>query len=432
MTIASPSINTPNDNRYRWLIQEFLSVLLVVVLVIAAVTAVTLHAVLTHIDQVLHLSFAVEMFNEGNLTTPHFLHQALLIMVYILTGQTSWGFSTLLANLLPQLFLGTLLYAMLRTSVHQAVWAQRHLWGARFLSIGLAVSLVIMTPATVLFGIVSPFLQDANEFNSMLLGFVTPTTFHNPTMTILRPFTLILFLLITKFVLQPGLRDASRGRVLLVITLTALATILCGLAKPNYLLAVLPAVVLWLAWSWFRKLFGGWTNAIFGVLVPGGLFLVWQFLFTYVASTAVLGSSSIAFAPFEVIFGLVGGSTGLVIARLIASVSLPVLIYALYWRRARQDHALNFAWLTFVIGMSYMLLLAETGGRKFHGNFFWSGYITFFIVNIVSVRFALVQWLGDVAVNKRALTGRTILILSLFLLILVNSIIYMVQFYQWG
>jgi hypothetical protein len=171
-------------------------------------------------------------------------------------------------------------------------------------------------------------------------------------------------------------------------------TVLCGLSKPNYLLAVLPALGLWLVWHWWRKQSAAWSAAVFGVALPAVVFLAWQYYFAYVNPSEQLEGSSIIFAPFEAILSISGGSRGIMILRFAASIMFPTVVYVCYWRQARADAPLSFAWLTFAIGTAYMYLFAETASRLLHGNFVWGAYITLFVLNFASVRFALKQWLA--------------------------------------
>jgi hypothetical protein len=61
----------------------------------------------------------------------------------------------------------------------------------------------------------------------------------------------------------------------------------------------------------------------------------------------------------------------------------------LYFKEAIKDRALNLAALTFGFGVAQMYLLAETGDRANHGNFWWGAQITLFVLFIVSTTFLL-------------------------------------------
>jgi hypothetical protein len=179
-----------------------------------------------------------------------------------------------------------------------------------------------------------------------------------------------------------------------LILLAVVITVLCGLSKPNYLLALLPVMALWLLWRWFRKQPLYWEVAILGVMLPALLFLGWQYYFTYVNPSALLEGSSLAFAPFDAVL-TISGSRAAMILRFLGSVAFPVVVYLSYWRRATHDGILNFAWLTFMAGAAFMYLFTETGPRATHGNFFWGAYITLFLLNFASAHFALRQWIAN-------------------------------------
>ena len=56
-----------------------------------------------------------------------------------------------------------------------------------------------------------------------------------------------------------------------------------------------------------------------------------------------------------------------------------------------KSHGLSLAWLSFFFGCAYAYLLAESGPRAMHGNFWWSAQVSLFVLFFESVRFCLEQ-----------------------------------------
>lgn len=250
-------------------------------------------------------------------------------------------------------------------------------------------------------------------------------------MILMRPFTLALYLLITAYILPVSRIRPNRNRSLLLIGLLIVMTLLCGLAKPNYLLALLPAVVIWLAGSLWRKNPIAWKFVLIGVLLPTIMILAWQYLFTYINPTQELErSGGIEFAPFKVVLGISGPLVEIMILRFGVSILFPVAVYLIWWKSAKRSPAFNFAWLTFIFGALLMYFLAEKGDRWQDGNFFWSAYITMFVLYVEAVRFAFQRWLEWQPANKLRIDWRTAALALLFSFHVITGITYIVSLNQ--
>jgi len=73
------------------------------------------------------------------------------------------------------------------------------------------------------------------------------------------------------------------------------------------------------------------------------------------------------------------------------SILFPLVVYALYLKRACRNVHFNLAWLTFGIGAFYTYFVAESGWRFGHGNFTWSGQISLLILFISATVFFIAQ-----------------------------------------
>lgn len=390
-------------------------------------TTVTVNSVMipTRVpDQPQHMRFAIDMLEDGVPGIPHFLYHLMVIAVFRITGAVNWQMSAVITNLLSQgLTIVLAFFALVRVFKVRSFKFSRTIILYVVCAV-LAFGFGVMAPVFPLKWLFGP------ETNPLLLGYVTPIVYHNPTIIVLRPFALILFLFIDNYVL--GESDTVQKRTLYLFPIGMIVTVLSGLAKPNYLIVVLPALTLWIAWSLLRRYPVNWQLGTLGILLPAILFLVWQFYFTYINPTEQLANTGIMLAPFKEVFYLSGGSRGMMLVRFGASVLFPVVVYVISWRSARQENDLNFAWLSFAIGIAYMYLIAESGERQGHGNFFWSAYISIFILNFVSLRFALKEWLKLLHGNDAlTLSWQFVLQMSAFALSVTSGLLYIAMTNTW-
>jgi hypothetical protein len=230
-----------------------------------------------------------------------------------------------------------------------------------------AVTLVIVTP------IILPFLLDGKYY----YGYIVLANYHNPTVHMLRPFALLMFIIALQVL------DSPRHSVWLILfsaAVTAAATFL----KPNYTLLLLPALGGMVAYGMAKRQSIDWRLLVFGLGLPAVLTLGAQYLITYVNGEP---GDKIALLPFVV----VSLTSDFVLLKFILSILFPLAIAILYWKWARQDREMIFAWAGFGIGALQYYLLAETGDRLAHGNFSWGLQIGLFILFVVSIRFLLKQ-----------------------------------------
>jgi hypothetical protein len=231
----------------------------------------------------------------------------------------------------------------------------------------VALGLALVAPLNVL----------ASSPGESYFGYFFPNILHNPTIALLRPLALALLLACGAVI--AGSLAPTPGRT---AALAALA-FACGLAKPSYLICLLPALAL----TW---LLGGarrderWKALSLGVAVPGALIAVGQAVFAF--SGERMGPGGIAFAPLEVVFLHMRHDVGLVAAKLALSAVFPLAVAACFARHAVRSPAVWLAWLGFLAGASYAYLFAETGPRAVHGNFLWSGQVSLLVLFVASAR----------------------------------------------
>jgi hypothetical protein len=217
--------------------------------------------------------------------------------------------------------------------------------------------------------------------HNLYWGYLVPSVYHNPTIVILRVCTLLLFVrAVTIFTAQQE-PATIRG-----IALTAGLTILNPLAKPNYIIALIPALALAAGFRFIRKEYVDWRHLIGGILIPGALIVVAQYVFLPESSGDGTGGG-VLFAPFA-LANLTNPDT--LLLKFFLSILFPLTVYGLYYRQSRSNTAFNLSWVIFAFGAFYSYTLVESQ-RIGHGNFQWSGQITVFMLIVVAMSFLLRQ-----------------------------------------
>jgi hypothetical protein len=246
-------------------------------------------------------------------------------------------------------------------------------------------------------------------------GYLFPNALHNPTIILLRPLALALFLACAACLTAKAAPPPARAVGL------ALLTILCALAKPSYLICLLPA----LAGAWLlegRPTDRRWSVLALAVIVPGALVAAAQAWFTL--TTDRMEPTTIVLAPLQVVFMHTRRDVPLVAVKLLLSIVFPLAVTAAFAREAVRDGALRLAWLAFFAGTAYAYGLAETGPRMIHGNFLWSGQAAAAVLFAASARFALAR--------RAAPAARLALCAAAFVLHVASGIGYLTHFARTG
>lgn len=301
------------------------------------------------IDYFQHVELARTMASDFTLRTPHFLFQLLVIAVEKVVGDF-WraGFVVVIAS---YVILALVLYFELRRSAPTAL------------------GLMLASPLSLLAGL------DGHYY----FGYISGAIYHNPTIVLLKPLTILLFVWSARFFLSP-FRASVR-----VITLIAIVVMLSAIAKPSYLICLLPALAVVALLRVVRRQPVDWRALLLGVVLPSMLLLGWQYLHTYTGNGS---KSSVAFAPFLV----ARHYSDWLLPKFLLSIAFPLVVTIVFFRRALADIRLGLAWLGAALGAFYFYCLIETGDLTFHGNFGWSGVIAFFVLFFAATAFLLDQW----------------------------------------
>ncbi len=231
--------------------------------------------------------------------------------------------------------------------------------------------------------LVAPLTFRTWHRENLYLGYIAPIVYHNPTVTLVRPFALLLFLYTVK-----ALDTAANVNRRWAVTVAAALTVLGTYAKPNFTLVLLPVLGGLLALRWLRRQPVDTPPILFGILLPGAVVLGLQYWFTY-ASNA---TNKVIFSPLTV--ARIFEPNHLVIfAKLALSLVFPGLVSVLYLRPALRDRSVVLAWLVLSVALAYVYLLAESG-MPGDGNFFWGAQVALLILVVVTMRLLIRQELG--------------------------------------
>lgn len=306
---------------------------------------------------------AVELLAAGNpdffARTPHFLFHVLVVLVQLLTGAGTTG-AIFVVSTAGYVLLAGVLYRLLR----QETGSGPLLAGAAMLALLFYAPVNFFTPGNLYF------------------GYFPGHVYHNPTMIWLRPLALLLFWLALR-VFEPAAGHMGRPRWLAA---AALLTVACIMAKPSYVIILLPALALLTLWSLLRRAYINWPLLLAGIVAPAGALLLFQQL--------VWTSGGVAFEPLRTFWEWSihynPEANSLLLAKLLLSLLFPLLVYGLHLRAALRSRMLNLAWLAMAFGLLYSYLLIETMEIP-AGNFAWSAQIGALVLFAASAVFLLQQ-----------------------------------------
>lgn len=313
-------------------------------------------------DYTQHTLFALQMTAEGQTDLSHFLYQLMVISV-----------APLLPNIVYAAWFVVMFFSVLTVPIVYRMIQQAYPAHGRFAVITplLTVGLLIAGPI---------LLIDPGEGNTYF-SYVWINVYHNPTILVLKPLALLVFLRVAPALISPPSISPQAW-----LTTTALV-VLCLLAKPNYLMSLVPALVLVVGWRLWRRQPVNVPLLGLGIILPTVAILGVQYLLTFGTS-----EDGIAIAPFAMLRGHEWTEVPVLALALVLSMLFPLAVLAGYWQDARRDSVLGLCWLAFAAGLAQMYLLVETGSRAAHGNFLWGGQTTLFVLFVYSAVFYMRHW----------------------------------------
>jgi hypothetical protein len=309
----------------------------------------------------------IKIAEEGQQLPPYFLYQLLLIAIHGL-----FGISFIHAAFIAVFFIVFTTFIVAYKSIADNNLALNR----RFLV--LATSFLLLShPVAILF----PYDQH------LYLGYIAANVYHNPTILLLKMVALLHFVLLVNLLPHKENARYSYTNIFLLGLLTALTII----AKPNYIIALLPALfMLLLIQRVFTSGMTDWFLIVgLGVVIPAFILLLWQYLFFYGSGSA----NSIRVGFFE-IFTL-SSPLWMLVPKLIASMAFPISVLIAMGSRLTQQLDFQLSALMFAVSLIYTYLLVDTVAGTIAGNFGWSAQISHFLLLFVCIKAYLNFVFGD-------------------------------------
>ena len=319
---------------------------------IAAPVFIRLSAPGARSDIAAHAAVAARMVKDGGWIS--------YTLWYPLIYLTSSGSSD--PKLLRELSVGFLLIAVVAKTllVYYFSWVStRHRTASAIIAMLMLVAMPIINPW---------------NSHAIYSGQISANVWHNSTQIFALPFSVAAFIAAVALLrVQTMPRAALLGITILASTL----------AKPNYTLALLPALGLMLLWTLLRAK----TQAprvlamLCLVSLPSMLLLAYQYLVVYGQSGTA--STVLSFAPFAT-WTLFTDNIPLSILR---SVAGPLAVLLLLPRKARTDPALVLSWMVLGVALVQLASFAErlvNGPIATAGDFFWGTFSAVFMVFVAS------------------------------------------------
>ncbi len=384
----------PGGSGERWGRNHRRIVQLAVGLAAAAIYAPAVWSVGLRTDVGAHLEFAETMGLTGQSFGPYYMFEQLAIIIRsllpfgvieeVLPGSVSasatWDIAGTTAVLLMVVVLSQLVFIrIVRASSGPPTPTADLGTGA------VTLCLLIVAPVTLL------TWMDHN----LLLGYVSVTSYENPTVNVVRPFAFLLFWVLAE-------RMGRRNPPWVVVATVALSFGALH-AKPSYSICLLPAVVIWTAVSRAGR---AWTDlrlTMIGFVLPTAFGLGVQVLLSG-------GEGTIRVAPMEVVSALMEVNdrpTWVFLPMLMLSSLFPLTVAIALWSEARTTRSWLLAWLTYLIGLLLFCTLTFSG-RRDYGDFIWGAQVALFILFVESVRVAVRHRAARTAMADLGPRGRDI------------------------
>jgi hypothetical protein len=230
----------------------------------------------------------------------------------------------------------------------------------------MAFSLMFISP------IIIPFINDQHFY----VGKFTSTVWHNSTTIFVFPFCIWLFVESINYLNKPG--NLSFGKLLFL-------SLLIILSKPSFLFAFAVAfpMICMARFGWNKKWF------LFTVLLSVIIVVCLMVEKNIIYQNKVLDkliykgeTSHIVIAPFEVWMRFAFHPLIYFVTSFLFIVSFILIKFS----KIKNDLEIVYSFLLLVISLFIYFMLAESGPRFFHSNFYWQIPISMLIINMVMLK----------------------------------------------
>ena len=219
------------------------------------------------------------------------------------------------------------------------------------------------------------------------MGMHTASIWHNSTYLMMKwmgLWTLLIYFNIEK--------DFSKKLTKKSYALFTVALTLTTAAKPNFILAVAPVMLVFLIIDLVKK------SAPAGKLLLFATSVIPSFLIMFLQNRALYdvnnGSNHIVIAPGRAM----GVHASNILAVSVLSILFPLMVLLWHGKELFKNRVLLFAWMSAGVGFLQYFLFSEFGARDMDANFSW-GY-AFTIILIFGI--SLILWIDDMKKFREA------------------------------
>lgn len=248
-------------------------------------------------------------------------------------------------------------------------------------------------------------------YNSTYLGVGTPNIWHNPTFTLARPFSILVFYFTIK--ITSNIKEKKQLLVNDFILLSIFALLSCA-SKPSFLFVFVPAYAIYLLIYMIRNKFKNFISYLL-IAVP---FIPCLFVL-YIQNSILFSDNN----ENQILFGYntlwsdIAPYHSVLYAIVLACI-FPLFVFIVDIKKHNAENILCF--LMVLIGIFEIIFFSECGERSLHYNFFWGYYFALFFAFLYSsIQFFMVF-------KQRALIIKIIGII-LFLAHLISGLYYFIN-----
>ena len=197
----------PGANKNR---NHIIGSLILMFFILLIFTPIVHKVIILQSDYAAHIAFAQNIFQNRVLNMPHFLYQLSVIVAHLMFRST-WDHSGIIAALFFYIILGLIIFKLFSSEIKATSFKNT------LILVFLTLGSILITPVTLI-----AFLD-----HQQYLGYIGINVFHNPTMILLKPFSLLLYLFTVKYFLEN--KTVTKKELPIIIMITILGII----SKPS-------------------------------------------------------------------------------------------------------------------------------------------------------------------------------------------------------
>jgi len=273
----------------------------------------------------------------------------------------------------------------------------------------------------MLFAFAIPDFYSFFKFRYMYLGRVPPVVWHNSTLSLLFPFSILLFIHHLKMDKKNSALFFTKDNLILI--LLAVVNIFI---KPSFIFVYIPvAGLLILEKNGFKNI-----KTLLKRLLPLGVCLLVLFgqyvlIYFFQIGSFQKGESGVTLGkPFEFIRNYL--PFWYVPIGLFISYLFPLLTYFFY-KDILKFRPFYISFCYAIVGFVISTFVIEDGPRRFHGNFTWQNIICAFLLLITTVMYLLPK-----LYTKERFSSKVFILGIVFFLQFLSGILYIIKLYYTG